>query len=180
MKERDFAPSTVLAVAFCGLVLAFGSALLEHQGFLAPPPEKVDQASQKRTVADIRNTGTAMFSWLTDQVGAAAAGQSQLPKIVDLADYREISQADLQTLLVPNYMQEVPEVDGWGNSYEYYLDKDNPLAEKVMGIRSPGRDGVFAATSYEVGAFDPADFDQDVVWNDGFFVRWPQQDQNRR
>src|SRR5947199_354546 len=36
--------------------------------------DALQKAKQKRTVADMRNTGTAMFSWLTDQVGAAAAG----------------------------------------------------------------------------------------------------------
>ena len=38
--------------------------------------DALQKAKQKRTVADVRNTGTAMFSWLTDQVGAAAAGAS--------------------------------------------------------------------------------------------------------
>ncbi len=34
----------------------------------------MQKAKQKRTMADMRITGTAMFSWLSDQVGAAAAG----------------------------------------------------------------------------------------------------------
>jgi hypothetical protein len=176
MKEKDFAPSAVLAIVFCGLVLAFGSALLEHQGFLKPSSERMDQAAQKRTVADIRNTGTAMFSWLTDQVGAAAAGQSQVPErmAMDLGDYPEISREDLVTVLIPTYLEKLPELDGWGNPYEFYLNTANPLAEKVMGMRSPGRDGVFAGSVYEVDGFDPNDFDQDIVWFDGFFARWPQ------
>ncbi|MFP5288928.1 MAG: hypothetical protein ACLGI9_24540, partial [Thermoanaerobaculia bacterium] len=66
------------------------------------------------------------------------------------------------------------EKDGWGHPYEYYLNVENPLAPQVMGIRSPGRDGEFSAVSYTVGPFDPYDFDEDIVWADGFFVRWPQ------
>src|SRR5262245_46350922 len=53
-----------------------------------------DKAAQRRTVADLRNVGTAMFSWLTDQVGAAAAGQSQTSgesKIISLSQYPPIS-----------------------------------------------------------------------------------------
>ena len=42
-----------------------------------PKPE-TDKEAQKRTIADLRNVGTAMFAWLTDQVGAGAAGQSQV------------------------------------------------------------------------------------------------------
>jgi len=28
---------------------------------------------------------------------------------------------------------------------------------------------------YQVAMFDPSDYDQDIVWADGFFVCWPQQ-----
>jgi hypothetical protein len=163
MKRMDAALLTILAVVF-GFVLASGMAD-------APPS---DQDKQKRTVADIRNTGTAMFSWLTDQVGAAAAGQSQVPEPIDLADYVPISHADLATLLVPTYMQEVPELDGWESPYDFYLNVANPLAEQIMSIRSPGRDGAFSDTFYTVDPFDPESFDEDIVWADGFFARWPQ------
>ena len=139
-------------------------------------PASTDEEAQKRTVADIRNTGTAMFSWLTDQVGAAAAGQSQTDSFneVDLDRYSVLSPEELREILVPMYMQQIPERDGWGNPYEYYLNVENPLAEQVMGIRSPGEDGKFSADSYTVTSFEPEDFDEDIVWADGFFVRWPQ------
>jgi len=135
-------------------------------------PAATDAAAQKRTLADIRNTGTAMFSWLTDQVGAAAAGQSQT---VDLDDYSVLSRDELQSILLPQYIQQVPERDGWGNLYEYYLNVDDPMAVHVMGIRSPGRDGSFSADRYTVTSFDPNELDEDIVWADGFFARWPQQ-----
>jgi hypothetical protein len=142
-------------------------------------PAAIDGDAQKRTVADIRNTGTAMFSWLTDQVGAAAAGQSQTEiGDVDLDDYPVLSRDEVQSILLPQYMQTVPERDGWGNPYEYYLNVENPLAVHVMGIRSPGRDGRFSADSYTVTSFDPSEFDEDIVWADGFFVRWPQKKEN--
>jgi hypothetical protein len=135
--------------------------------------ESEDKNAQKKTVADLRNTGTAMFSWLTDEVGAGAAGQSQM-QTVDLAEYPVISRADLAALLVPQYIAAIPEKDGWGHPYEYHLDVKNPLAQKVMSIRSPGRDGLASDGPYTVAPFQPEDFDQDIVWSDGFFVRWPQ------
>jgi hypothetical protein len=142
----------------------------------ANQPAATDAEAQKRTVADIRNTGTAMFSWLTDQVGAAAAGQSQMPddKRVRLDSYPEISHDELQEILTPDYIQQVPEKDGWGNSYEYFLNVKNPLAPNVMTIRSAGRDGRFSDTDYTVTSFDPEDFDEDIVWSDGYFIRWPE------
>ncbi|HVS00833.1 MAG TPA: hypothetical protein VMW27_29710 [Thermoanaerobaculia bacterium] len=134
------------------------------------PKGPSDAERQKQTVADIRNAGTAMFSWLTDQVGAGAAGED----VVDIAQYPAISRDELREILVPTYIHEVPEKDGWGHPYEYYLSVKEPTAEKVMCIRSPGRDGTFSNTAYDVGNFDPEDFDQDIVWCDGFFGRWPQ------
>ena len=136
-----------------------------------------DEVAQKRTVADIRNVGTAMFSWLTDQVGAGAAGQSQTEEEsggVDLDLYSLLSAEELQEILVPQYMQHVPKKDGWGHLYEYYLNSDRPLDPQVMSIRSPGRDGRFSDDTYTVTSFDPSDFDEDIVWADGFFARWPQ------
>src|SRR3954447_21264732 len=57
----------LIVVAIIGIIAA-----LLIPNFL----DALQKAKQKRTVADMRNTGTAMFSWLTDQVGAAAAGQT--------------------------------------------------------------------------------------------------------
>ena len=118
----------------------------------------------------MRNLGTAMFSWLTDQVGASAAGAT-----VDLSAYTGITtQALIAGQLVSQYIQDVPTLDGWKGAYEYSLNTANPLAKQVMYIRSLGRDKTAASASYTVNSFDPTDYDQDIVWADGFFVRWPQ------
>ncbi|HEX4962982.1 MAG TPA: hypothetical protein VF173_19270 [Thermoanaerobaculia bacterium] len=143
------------------------------------PHGKTDAEKQKQTVADIRNLGTALFSWLTDQVGASAAGQQNQGSgkkeiSVDLKACPAISRAELQKLLVPQYIQKVPETDGWGHPYEVRLNVKDVLAKQVMSIRSPGRDGVYSSDTYTVQGFSPTDFDQDIVWADGYFVRWPQ------
>jgi len=131
------------------------------------------KAKQKRTLADMRIIGTAMVSWLSDQVGAAAAGQSSTS--VDLSAYgTALVAADLQTVLVPEYLQDLPPLDGWKRQYEYYLNFAKPTAQQVMALRSSGRDGVKDSTKYTVSSFDPTDYDRDIVWADGFFVRWPQ------
>jgi hypothetical protein len=43
-----------------------------------------------------------------------------------------------------------------------------------MAIRSPGNDGTFSGNRYELGAFQPGDANQDLVWMNGFFIRWPE------
>jgi hypothetical protein len=129
-----------------------------------------DAAKQRKTFADMRNLGSALFSWLTDQVGAGAAGQQAA---MDLALYPDISRAELRKLLVPQYILEIPELDGWGHPYEIRLNAQDVRARNVMSIRSPGRDGNYSADVYTMGEFEPADYDQDLVWIDGYFVRRP-------
>lgn len=134
----------------------------------------VNLARQKQTIADIRNIGTAVMSWLVDQASAAAAGQATTPDSYDLSGLDVTSAMDLEELLVPTYIQELPTEDGWGNPLEFRLT-ENVMAAQVFSVRSPGRDGEWDVTGqkYEIGPFEPTDFDRDVVWADGFFVRWP-------
>ena len=55
------------------------------------------------------------------------------------------------------------------DGYWYY-----PLNQQVMLIGSGGRDRSAVSGKYTVAGFDPTDSDQDIIWADGFFVRWPQ------
>jgi len=70
-REKGFTLIELLiVVAIIGIIAA-----LLIPNFL----DALQKAKQKRTVADVRNAGTALFSWLTDQVGAAAAGAAAGP-----------------------------------------------------------------------------------------------------
>lgn len=131
----------------------------------------LQKAKQKRTMADIKIMGTAMMSWLTDQGGgAAAAGQNT----VDISAIPAITAAGLLDLLVPQYVQEVPERDAWHEPYDFRLNVEDPHGQYVLAARSLGRDRLAEGDEYEAGAFDPTDYDRDLVWVDGGFVRWPE------
>lgn len=135
--------------------------------------DALQKTKQKRTMADMRIVGTSMFSWMTDQVGAAAAGQAT--SNVAIGSYGSVkSVAALQSVLVPQYIQEIPSLDGWKFPYQYYLKTTNLHDRQVMLIRSRARDNAFDYSEYSVTSFDPTDYDQDIVWADGFMVRWPQ------
>lgn len=170
MKQRDLV-SALSAVAVCGLVLS--GAMSPHLQSLVAVT--ADHRAQERTAADIDNIGRAMLGWLTDQVGAAAAGQSQMPDsaVVSLIHYEAITHEALESVLVPSYLRDLPELDGWNWPYELYLNTANPLALRVMAIRSPGRDGSDTGDTYPVGTFEAESFDEDLVWTDGYRVRWP-------
>jgi prepilin-type N-terminal cleavage/methylation domain-containing protein len=141
--------------------------------------DSLQKAKQKRTMGDVRDSGTAWFAWLTDQYGAAAAAGATPSK------YSMPPATDFTTVkddLVPQYIQELPENDAWGNTLVWCRQAiDDLLTEpNVMAIGSPGRDGTAgrAACDSEVdsGPFDPTDYDQDIVWADGFFVAYPQKE----
>ena len=164
-REKGFTLIELLiVVAIIGIIAA-----LLIPNFL----DALQKAKQKRTVGDMRNVGSAMFSWLTDQVGAAGAGASATT--VNLDDYLTIAHTAITQRLVidHDYIQQVPQLDAWKGTYDYFLNTDDPLAKQVMAIASDGRSGAVAGP-YTAAAFDPTDYDQDLVWADGFFVRWPQ------
>lgn len=140
--------------------------------------DALQKAKQKRTTADIRNTGTAFMSWVTDQASAAAAGGGATQWTG--ASLEERSWEWLNATLHPTntffYMQNVPQLDGWKFSFHFaYSADNNPLDSQVIAIGSGGRDGsdVDLTGTYTVGGFTPTNYDQDIIWADGFFVRWP-------
>lgn len=137
--------------------------------------DALQKSKQKRTVADMRDAGAAWFSWVTDQVSAAAAGSSQAYNFYDLT---QIDAGDLMSTLYVSstmfYTRDVPKSDGWGWDYEYAWSGDN-LSSRVIGIRSFGRDGVEGPSTnpYTMGPFLTTRYEEDIVWADGFFVRYP-------
>jgi type II secretion system protein G len=164
MREKGFTLIELLiVVAIIGLLAAM---------LIPNLLDALQKTKQKKTMADCRLLGGAMMGWLTDHVGAAAAGAQST--VVDLGDYVTVTPAVLATELVPTYIQDIPTLDGWKRPYDLYLDTVPPIERQVMGIRSAGRGGIPAGDTYEAGAFEPTEYDEDIVWVDGFFVRWPQ------
>lgn len=136
--------------------------------------DALEKAKQKRAVADIRTVGTAWFSWLTDQVDdqpvETASESSSTPGSREGAD-------ELSTLFDSASMSSITELrdkDPWGKPYEYTY-ADSPSAEHVIQIRCFGRDGKEGPTMppYTAGPFAATAYDEDIVWADGFFVRYP-------
>ncbi|MEE2777155.1 MAG: prepilin-type N-terminal cleavage/methylation domain-containing protein [Acidobacteriota bacterium] len=132
--------------------------------------DALNKSKQKRSMTDIRLAGTAWFSWITDQVGSGAAGA--VVSTFDWSSFTLATYSSLEADLVPTYASYLPPVDAWGNDYQYGVTGDvNDLIP--VAIRSPASDGTFSGDSYTPGAFFATDFVQDIVWADGYFVRWP-------
>jgi hypothetical protein len=165
---------TRLAAALLLAVLPSAVATAAGAGAPQKPPE------QMKTVGDLRNVGTAMWQWYkvaqaphrSESAHKAAEAAAQGPQ--DITDVPVISRQDLAKLLVPTYIDAIPEKDGWGNAYEYHLNTKDPNAPRVMALRSAGRDGKFSGDVYKIGSFTASEADQDIVWFDGYFVHWPE------
>ncbi len=153
----------LIVVAIIGIIAA-----LLIPNFL----DALQKAKQKRTVADVRNLGTAQMSWLTDQIAAGAAGSTQF----NPASYPDTpTAAEWATLLVDQYIQSVPEKDGWKTNYLHKSNTPEYGSPNLFMTQSYGADATAQITGSVVAeAFDPTDYNQDIIWADGFFVRWPQ------
>ena len=107
------------------------------------------------------------------------AEQESQTKEVDFERVPVISREDLAVILVPKYIAAIPEEDGWGHPYEFRLNTKDANAIVVMAVRSAGKDGQLSGSHYSVGGFEPSEFDQDIPWMDGYFVRWPAEERER-
>ncbi len=138
--------------------------------------DALQKAKQRATVAQIKATGEAWFSWLTDEVSAAGAGSSQTFTFSTLSE--KLTADELLDVLFDDteffYIRDVPTNDGWGHPFDYAWS-GNPLSARVMGVRSRGRDGLVGPTGepYTLGPFTSSRYDEDIVWLDGFFIRYP-------
>ena len=129
----------------------------------------------RSAINDLRTVGTAMYSWYVEQHGTlltVGPSASQKGRTFDLSTIPLISSMELARLLVPEYLASIPRRDPWGGLYEYRLDPD-PEASHAMAARSAGRDGRFSNPTYEEASFPKIQIDEDLVWTDGYFVRWP-------
>ena len=141
--------------------------------------DALQKAKQKRTVADMRNIGTAFMSWVTDAASAGAAGATTWQS----SRYTNLSYGALAGTLNPGtgtffYMESPPQKDGWKHDYVFGFNASgNVLSSNVFSVISGGIDGdvtTFGDVGSVVsGPFTPTDYPQNIIWADGFFVRWP-------
>jgi len=166
-REKGFTLIELLiVVAIIGIIAA-----LLIPNFL----DALQKAKQKRTLSDARSMVTAFMSLVTDLSSAAAAGATTTA-IYDVTKggMASTTAGRVEELLVTRYIQTLPQLDGWKNPYEFYMGATITSAQ-LFAVVSGGRDGVIdQGPAFVVTSFTPTDYEQDIVWADGFAVRFPQ------
>ena len=156
---------TIFAAIGCGCAVLMVPVLGVVSAIAIPNfLDALQKAKQKRTMADMRTTGTAVMSWLVDRQ------DTTLPP--GWTEGQILSPDELAAQLVPEYVGSVPPVDGWGFDFVIEVVGDDISTRGFLRISSPGRDGFFNPQQVE-GAFDSIEYDSDIVWQDGFFLSYP-------
>lgn len=110
-----------------------------------------DKAKANSTKATLKTVALAIEGYLVDNAKSPQAG----------------SLAELQTILAPLYIKELPLKDAWGNDLLY---KKAGTAGYL--IASPGKDGLFQGWDQK-GEYPAGQFDEDLILSAGIFVYGP-------
>lgn len=153
-------------------------------------------SAEARTMAALRDLGTALYTWLADRMDELAPEeQARLNREAREAEreggprkrgiyvwgwrpLRPLAYDEVVALLKPAEgkpgLAPVPRLDGWGRPFELMGWPENVFNTEVFAIRSAGPNGRFEGPRYEVGTWTSGAPSDDIVWADGFFVRWPE------
>jgi prepilin-type N-terminal cleavage/methylation domain-containing protein len=128
------------------------------------------------------------------QYSLLRGGAPSAPNPVDDSFYpNALTHTELETLLIPDFVSRVPEIDPWGEPYEIFvtnIDLNAPNHIDVGGVhvflvRSLGPNRALDSSFFDPGPFDlffdvdstgptPINFiSDDIVFTDGSAAHWP-------
>ena len=153
-------PALWIALGCGGLIalLAFGGivAALVVPNFL----EALHKAKTVRTTADLRALGMEIERYRDEHGGVPDAG----------------SMDELAALVDPD--GSLSRTDGWDHPLRYEcVARGGPTGCSSYRLASPGRDGEWETESLAdlpTGPFERGDYDGDLVFGDGLFLRHPE------
>jgi type II secretory pathway pseudopilin PulG len=117
---------------------------------------------QKRTMADVRSVATAVEAYATDH--------NSYPRATNLDE--------LARELEPMYIKTIPRVDAWGVPLVYEVEECSEERCTSYFVASGGKDGKLdrdAPSEYAADGFKAtSNFNDDIVFSDGNFLRAPE------
>jgi len=127
---------------------------------------------QKRTMSDMRSLATAWEAYAIDNKTYCPIGGSY----VDLR-WGNLSPRELQSMLSPMYLREMPVQDAWQHDFEFAV-MCRSVEDQDYRIRSRGADGKRDDSEYVPGT-PTSSFSRDIVFGGGRFLQWPEGPQRR-
>ena len=112
----------------------------------------INRGRQKRTMADMRAIATAVTAYMVDN--------NFVPQVTTINA--------LEPLIEPTYIQQIPTLDGWSNTYEFASGAGD---KTLYSIWSYGRDN---AKEGSPAGGQTTDFDCDIIYANGSFEQWPE------
>lgn len=152
-KQRGFTLLELLiVVAIIGILAA-----IAIPNFLTA----MQRSRQKRTMADIRTIATAWESRATDTNRYTAAGANiTWPTAA-------AGVSSLENMLVPTYVKKLPQYDGWDSQLRIGSRVDSYAIESYGGDKTD-------ETETQGNVIITNNFDCDIVFSDGNFVKYPE------
>lgn len=126
----------------------------------------MQRSRQKRTMADMRSVATAWEARATDTNSYAAAGAGITWPVTDK------SVTTLESMLSPTYIKKLPVYDGWSTPFEV-SDTTLTANARTYAIESLGADKS-DETEAQGNVIIIHDFDNDIVYSEGSFVKYPE------
>ena len=137
---------------------------------------KLDRQRRNRSLADMRSIATALETRATD-TKSFNIGPRPLARVGTSAEsfgtMQRVSFEELQRALNPTYMRKLPRLDGWNTPFDVRIGNyDAQGRARSYAIRSLGKDRLADAERYKRGFV--RDFNSDLVFSDGVFIRGPE------
>jgi hypothetical protein len=151
---------------------ASGSGLAPGEEIESEVPPATDL--MHRASEDVRRIGTLLVAWWINQIGEEAfLGHDALALSHFDLDLLTPLEGDAVRRLLGDDALRLPQLDPWGRPYEIRVGL--PTAESLGGVavRCAGSDGEPDGGTYAVGPVARHDSAADLVWANGYFVRWP-------
>jgi Flp pilus assembly pilin Flp len=175
LTDESGAVTVDLVVLTAGLVIIGGLIITTVQGGISDVSNAISDnlstaASDLRANSPMNPLSYAQF---VAKTGNDFLAELSLEEYVSLITLQEnlvtIPREGGEITLSGDVTQDLPDLTGWGNNYAYTSDPilvGDSTVVATVGVSSGG--------DYEVGSFNPTDYDEDIIWADGYFVRWPE------
>jgi hypothetical protein len=152
--------------------------LLPQLGIGAESVRIIDEAVEAAQ-KDVEKELAAKYPWRQTMNDLRSLATAVEARATDTNEYPNVAFEELEALIAPTYIREVPKVDAWGTPFLYVADGEH------YRFVSAGADRRFewGARQLDAAITEPLfseDLDADIIFQDGDFVQSPKEAEEHR